>query len=137
MTARVVVRWLIAIAMVAIGIGHFVNPTPFEKIVPAFLPSARALVYVSGFFEVLGGAGLLISKVRKPASYGLIALYLAVFPANINMAVNHIQIGDSPLPEPLLWLRLPLQAVLIALAYWVGREDPKPSAPEPRGTSET
>jgi uncharacterized membrane protein len=123
MKARVVLRWLIAIAMVAIGVGHFVNPTPFEKIVPAFLPAPYVLVLVSGFFEVLGGVGLLIPKVRRPASFGLIALYLAVFPANINMAVNHIQIGASPVPEPLLWLRLPLQAVLIAVVYWVGRDE--------------
>lgn len=135
MKARVVVRWLIAIAMVAIGVGHFVNPTPFEKIVPAFLPAPLVLVYVSGFFEVLGGVGLLIPKVRLPASWGLIALYLAVFPANINMAVNHIQIGDSPVPEPLLWLRLPLQAVLIAVVYWVGRDEVSPAAEAPGTTT--
>ncbi|MFO0662234.1 MAG: DoxX family membrane protein [Polyangiaceae bacterium] len=123
MSARVVLRWLLAVAMVAIGIGHFVNPTPFVKIVPSFLPAPLALVYVSGVFEVLGGVGVLIERVRKLASYGLVALYVAVFPANINMAVNHIQIGDTPVPEAMLWLRLPLQVVLIVWALWVGRDD--------------
>lgn len=120
--ARPALRVLLALAMISIGVLHFVNPEPFIKIVPAFLPAARALVLVSGFFEIAGGAGLLVSRTRKWASYGLIALYLAVFPANINMAVNHIQIGASPMPIWAMWARLPFQVLFIAWAWWVGRD---------------
>ena len=77
--------WLLAIFMVAIGVLHFVRPKPFVRIVPKFLPAPLALVYISGFFEILGGIGLLIPETRAWAAWGLIALYIAVFPANIYM----------------------------------------------------
>lgn len=115
-----VVRLLLALAMVAVGILHFVRPDGFVKIVPSFLPAPRALVLVSGFFEILGGVGLLVPSTRRSAAIGLVALYVAVFPANINMAVNDIQPVDAAIPVALLWLRLPLQLLLIALALWVG-----------------
>jgi uncharacterized membrane protein len=118
------VRLLLAVAMIGVGILHFVNPDPFVKIVPSALPAPLTLVYVSGFFEVLGGAGLLVPRVRRAAAWGLVALYVAVFPANVNMAVHHISFDDAhPFPPAALWLRLPLQIVLIALAYWMSRRD--------------
>jgi uncharacterized membrane protein len=123
--AKLVLRYLLAIAMMFVGVSHFANPDPFVRIVPAALPAPLALVYVSGFFEVLGGAGLLVPRVRRAAAWGLVALYVAVFPANLNMAVNHISLSpDHPIPESLLLLRLPLQAVLIAWAWWYTRPDP-------------
>ncbi|MFO0756656.1 MAG: DoxX family membrane protein [Byssovorax sp.] len=128
---RPVLRWVLTAAMVAIGVAHFAIPAPFEAMMPSLLPAPHALVLVSGFFEILGGLGLAWSRTRRLASYGLIALYVAVFPANINMAVNHIQIGASPLPPALLWGRLPFQILFIAWAYWVGRPDESP-APLPR-----
>lgn len=118
-----VLRVVLAIAMIGVGVMHFVRPEPFIKIVPAFLPSARTLVYVSGFFEILGGAGLLLQRTRRLASLGLVALYLAVFPANINMAIHQINIGDSPMPTWVPWVRLPFQVLFIAWAYWVGRPE--------------
>jgi uncharacterized membrane protein len=128
--ARVVTRWVLAFAMIAIGVGHFLGPEPFVAIVPAFLPAKLALVLVSGVFEVLGGVGLLVPRVRRLAGYGLVALYVAVFPANVNMAVNHLPLGNSVPPDWALWGRLPLQIVLIALALWVSRDDqPEPPLP--------
>ncbi len=118
---RSVLRVLLAVAMVYVGVLHFVRPSGFVSIVPSYLPAPLTLVLVSGFFEVLGGLGLLLPRVRRAASYGLVALYIAVFPANVNMAVRHLPFGDSPTPEWLLLLRLPLQLVLIALALYVGR----------------
>ena len=121
---KIPLRYLLALGMIAIGIVHFQNPTPFTRIVPAFLPAPLALVYLSGFFEVLGGIGLLIPRVRRQAAWGLIALYVAVFPANVNMALNHISLSpDHPIPSAALWLRLPLQAVIIAWAWWYTRSD--------------
>ena len=118
-----VLRVVLAIAMIAVGVMHFVRPEPFIKIVPAFLPSPRALVLISGVFEVLGGAGLLLERTRRFASLGLVALYVAVFPANINMAIHQINIGDSPMPTWAPWVRLPFQVLFIAWAYWVGRPE--------------
>lgn len=121
--ARVVLRWLLAAAMVAVGVLHFVDPLPFVKIVPALLPAPLLLVYVSGAFEILGGVGLLVPRTRRAAGWGLVALYLAVFPANINMAINEIQLGAEAMPRWALWARLPLQLVLIAAALWVSRNE--------------
>jgi uncharacterized membrane protein len=120
---RVVLRVVLSLGMMAIGAAHFLNPAPFVRIIPAWLPAPLVLVYVSGLFEVLGGAGLLLPATRRPAAWGLIALYIAVFPANVNMAVNHLSLDDGPPPPSwLLWLRLPLQALFIGWAYWIARE---------------
>lgn len=125
--ARRVLRIILAVSMIAIGITHFVMPAGFVAIVPAWLPAPYALVLVSGFFEILGGAGLLIPRVRRAASYGLVALYIAVFPANVNMAVHHLQPDGLHIPTALLWGRLPFQLLFIAIALWVGRDDPLPA----------
>lgn len=120
---------ILSVSMVWVGVLHFVKPVPFVKIVPDFLPYPLALVYISGFFEILGGVGLLIPPVSQAAAWGLVALYIAVFPANINMAVNNIALENIPQNQLLYWLRLPLQAVLIAWAWWYTR-DSNSSAPE-------
>jgi uncharacterized membrane protein len=111
-------RVVLVVFMVGIGIGHFVRPGPFVSIVPASLPAPLLLVLVSGFFEVLGGVGLLVPRARRAASLGLVLLYLSVFPANINM-VMHPELGAG-VPLWALWARLPFQVVLIAWALWVG-----------------
>ena len=117
-------RWLLALAMVGVGVLHFATPDPFVRIVPAWLPAPLALVYVSGAFEILGGLGLLVPRARRGAAIGLVALYFAVFPANVNMAVNRISIDDArPIPPAALWLRLPVQALFIAWALWVRKDD--------------
>jgi uncharacterized membrane protein len=108
---------ILAVLMVFAGTLHFVAPKGYIRIVPNWLPAPRALVIVSGAFEILGGLGLLLSATRAWAAWGLIALLVAVFPANVNMAVNRIGFGRKPTPQWLLWARLPLQAVLIAWAY--------------------
>lgn len=107
--------------MIAIGVAHFLAPGPFAAIVPTWLPAPVMLVVVSGVFEILGGAGLLVARVRKAASYGLVALYVAVFPANVNMALHDIPAGEAHVPSFWLWARLPLQVVFIVWAIWVGR----------------
>jgi uncharacterized membrane protein len=108
--------------MVAMGILHVVLPGPFVKIMPAWLPAPLTLVFVSGFFEAWGGIGLLVARARRPASLGLVLLYLAVFPANINMALHPEISAGWGVPGWLLWARLPLQAVFIAWALWVGTD---------------
>jgi uncharacterized membrane protein len=111
-------RGVLAFVMIAIGIAHFAMPGPFVTIVPKSLPAPFALVIISGFFEIVGGAGLLVPRVRQVAGVGLVLLYLAVFPANVNMAL-HPELGAG-IPSWALWARLPLQGVLIAWALWAG-----------------
>ncbi len=118
-----VLRAAIAVAMIAVGVAHFVNPEPFVRIVPSILPAPRMLVFISGAFEIAGGLGLLWPHTRRLASWGLVALFVAVFPANINMAINEIQLqpGDT-MPVWAMWMRLPFQALFIAGAWWVGKD---------------
>ncbi len=124
MNARVLARPVIALAMTAIGVLHFVKPDPFVAIVPAFLPAPLALVYVSGVFEIVLGWLLIPERTRALGKWGLIALFLAVFPANINMAVNEIQLNpESPMPVWAMWARLPFQVLFIAVVWWAGQRD--------------
>ncbi len=112
-------RYLLSVMMVAAGILHFVSPDKFAKIVPDWLPAPKTLVLVSGFFQIAGGLGLLVKRTRTTAAWGLAALFAAVFPANVNMALHKIY-TDNPW---ILWGRLPFQGVLIAWAYWFTRPD--------------
>ena len=109
---------LLAGFMVFAGVMHFVARKGFVRIVPKWLPAPMALVYISGVCEILGGVGLLIPATQRWAAWGLVALYLAVFPANVNMAMNGIGFGKGKTPSWLLWARLPLQGLLIAWAWW-------------------
>ncbi|MEM7135321.1 MAG: DoxX family protein [Myxococcota bacterium] len=118
-TIKLVAIWGLALTMIAVGLLHFVRPKPFIRIVPKYLPAPRALVYISGFFEIAGGVGLLIPSLRVAAAWGLIALYLAVYPANIYMLTHNVSLSPKkPIPRWMLWVRLPLQFVFIGLAYW-------------------
>lgn len=111
---------LIAVGFVAAGVLHFLRPGPYVRIIPPFLPYPLALVYISGVAEILGGVGVLIPSLRTWAGLGLIALLIAVFPANLYMALapERAGLGVAPL---WLWLRLPLQVVLIVWVWWATR----------------
>jgi uncharacterized membrane protein len=111
-------RIFLSVALIVVGVTHFTSPEQYAKIVPPQLPYPFELVYISGFFEVLGGVGLLIPFVSVAAAWGIIALFIAVFPANINQAMNSIPIEGIPHHPLLYWFRLPFQAVLIAWAWW-------------------
>jgi uncharacterized membrane protein len=117
-----ILRGILAVAISVVGILHFVRPDQFAKIVPPELPYPVALVYISGVFEILGGIGLLIPCVSVAAAWGLIALFIAVFPANINQAIHSIPIEGIPHHPVMYWVRLPFQAVLIAWAWWYTRD---------------
>lgn len=116
-----ILRGVLCVSIIVVGITHFVKPEQYARIVPPQLPNPVELVYISGFFEILGGIGLLIPYVSVAAAWGLIALFVAVFPANINLAINNIAIEGIPHSQFLYWVRLPFQAVLIAWAWWYTR----------------
>ena len=115
-----VTRIVIASFFVVVGVLHFLDPDPFLRIMPSALPWHLELVYISGFFEILGGVGLLVGFARKWAAWGLIALLAAVYPANINMLVNEIYLEGMSEDKWLLWGRMPLQFVLAFGVCWVG-----------------
>lgn len=118
----------LSLFFVAAGINHFLNPDFYVAIMPPYLPALGELVYLSGAFEVIGGVAVLVPAVRAAAGWGLILLLLAVFPANLHMALNPELFPDvSPTA---LYLRLPLQALFIAWAYWATRPDGVTSEPE-------
>lgn len=122
---KTALRWLLTIFMVGAGANHFVHPAPYLGMMPAEIPASwhALLVQISGIAEIAGGLGLILPRTRRLAAWGLIALFIAVFPANVNMAVNHLPLGTTTLPAWALWARLPLQILLIAWAWWYARPD--------------
>ncbi len=106
--------YIMAALYVVAGVNHFVNPRMYLKIMPPYLPAPAALNYAAGAAEMLLGVMLLFPTVRPLAAWGIIALLIAVFPANLYM----YQRGFRGIPRWALLLRLPLQLVLIAWAWW-------------------
>ena len=115
--------WVLAALFAVAGALHFVAPGVYVRIVPRWLPAARTLVYVSGAAELAGAAGLLAPRLREAAGWGLIALLVAVLPANVQMLQTARATGAPAWGQGLLWARLPLQAVLI---WWVWRAAVRP-----------
>jgi uncharacterized membrane protein len=118
---KVILRYLLCVFFVLAGLNHFINPAFYLKSMPPYLPWHHFLIYLSGLFEIALGVLLLASAFTRVAAWGLIALLIAVFPANIHMAINPQLYPD--ISPAALWLRLPLQAVFIAWAYWYTRPD--------------
>ena len=109
---------VMSVFYVRIGVDHFISPEWYLQIVPPYLPYPLALVYISGFFEIL--FGLMLLHTRFYAGWGLIALLLAVFPANIYLAqTNGEALGTTPL---IAWGRLPFQLLFVSIAYWHARK---------------
>ncbi|MGH2959032.1 MAG: DoxX family protein [Solirubrobacterales bacterium] len=104
-----------ALLFLGSGIMHFTHEKFYTAIVPKSLPNPQALVQISGVAEIAGAVGVLIPGTRKLAGKGLIALLIAVFPANINMALNPERFKQFPAWS--LWARLPLQFAAIALVW--------------------
>jgi len=120
-TAQTVGLAVAAVFYVAAGTLHFLKPAAYLRIVPPYIPWHLPMVLISGGFEVLGGVGLLVPQARRNAAWGLAALLIAVFPANIFMATNPIDSGAAALPPVLRWARLPLQLLLIWWLLWCTR----------------
>ena len=104
------------------GVLHFVRPHWYEAIMPDYLPAHRELVYASGVAEIAGGLGTLHPKTRRAGSWLSIATLLAVFPANVDMALNPEDYPKVPGGAAALYARLPFQALFIAWAYSAGRD---------------
>ena len=110
-----------SIFYVIVGIKHFIDPEYFLSIVPPYLPYHLELVYISGLFEILFGLLILFPKYRYYGAIGLILLLVAVFPANIYLAQKkEAQEALGATQEIATW-RLPIQGVLIWIAYFIRR----------------
>lgn len=113
---RTVSLILLAAFFVLAGMNHFLNPQPYLAMIPPSLPFPGAANAISGAAEILGGIAILIPRLRRAAGWGLIVLLIAVFPANIYVALygwERVQI-----PAWVLWARLPLQFALVAWVYF-------------------
>ena len=117
---KLILKWLLAIAFVLAGINHFFNPAFYLRMMPPVFPAPLSLIYLSGVFQIFFGGLLLIPKFTRFAAWSLIVLLIAVFPANLYMALNA---GFFPeFSASALYLRLPVQLVLIAWAFWYTSE---------------
>jgi uncharacterized membrane protein len=109
-------RRLCGPTFVLAGALHFVMPTVYKPMVPPYLRAPEALVYASGAAQIVGGSGLMTHSTRQAAGWWLIATLIAMFPANVHMAMSPDEYPGFPGGARALWARLPLQAVFIA---WV------------------
>ena len=116
---RILSLFGLSVFFVYFGIDHFVNPDFYLSIMPPAFPLHAEAVYISGFFEILGGICVLIPSLRKLAGCGLIALLIAVYPANIYMAITPEAFPEMSIG--LLYFRLPLQFLFIYWAYSITR----------------
>jgi uncharacterized membrane protein len=119
-----VLLYLMGLFYVVAGVNHFLNPDFYVAIMPPYLPAHLELVYLSGVAEIALGVAVLIPRYRVLAAWGLIALLIAVFPANLHVALHDIPVGGSTEGLGIWnWVRLPLQLVLIAWAWWYTRRE--------------
>jgi uncharacterized membrane protein len=112
-------RVALALFFIVAGIAHFISPARYLAIVPSYFPWPAAMVLLSGVAEILGGVGVCFRSTRRAAGWWLIALLIAVFPANIHAITTGMIIGGHVLPAWILWARLPFQLVFIAWVYHV------------------
>ena len=113
---KFVLKWLFGLMFIAAGANHFRDPAFYLPMMPPYLPWPWELIAVSGACEIVLGGLLLIPRYSRYAAWGLIVLLIAVFPANVQMALNpDLYPQFSPVA---IWSRLPVQGLLIAWAYW-------------------
>ncbi len=121
---KTIAKWGLAALMVGGGTGHFLTTDTYLRLMPPGLPAARELVYLSGVIETGLGLGLLLPRTQRAAAWALMVTLAAIFPANIygatSAGTDHPAMPGVPLW--LAWVRLPLQFVLIAWAYWYTRD---------------
>jgi uncharacterized membrane protein len=114
--------WVMGAFYVFAGANHFSNPEFYLPMMPPWLPAHRLLIDLSGLAEIACGVGVLVRETRVAAAWGTIALLVAVFPANIHVALHDVPIGGAAEGAGALnYLRLAFQPLLIAWAWWYTR----------------
>ena len=121
-TKRVLLVVMAAFYVVA-GAHHFLRPDFYLVMMPPYLPAPAALVAISGAAEIALGLLVLVPAFRHAAAWGLVLLLVAIFPANVHIALNDVPVfGAREGLGVWNWVRLPFQAVLIAWAWWYTRD---------------
>jgi uncharacterized membrane protein len=120
-----------AIFFTSAGVLHFLKPAMYMKIMPPYIPWHAAMVAISGAAEIAGGLGLLVPSLRRAAALGLVALLVAVFPANVYMATNPVEAGAASFSQAALWGRLLLQPVFIWWVLWCSKPALPPASQSP------
>jgi uncharacterized membrane protein len=114
-----ILLWIMAAFYVFAGVMHFVRPDVYMPMMPPYLPWPRGLILLSGAAEVALGIAVLNARLRPLAAWGIILLLIAVFPANIHIALNNVPLFGNPEGAGIWnWVRLPLQGVLALWAWW-------------------
>lgn len=114
-----VLLWLMGIFYIVAGVNHFVHPGFYLPMMPPYLPLHGELVLLSGVAELVLGIAVLMPRCRPLAAWGIILLLIAIFPANIHIAVHDVPLGGAAHGAGIWnWPRLPFQGVLIAWAWW-------------------
>jgi uncharacterized membrane protein len=111
-----------AVFYILAGLMHFVQPDYYRPMMPPYLPWHAFLIYLSGLAELGLGTAVLIPSIRPLAAWGIILLLIAIFPANIHIAMHNVPVFGATEGAGIgNWIRLPFQAVLIAWAWWYTR----------------
>jgi uncharacterized membrane protein len=119
-----VLLWVMGIFYIVGGIAHFTNTAFYLPMMPPYLPWHRELIYLSGVAELALGIAVLVSRLRQRAAWAIIWLLIAVFPANIHIALHNVPLSGAHEGAGIWnWVRLPFQAVLIAWAWWYTRPE--------------
>lgn len=116
---KLFLKYLLAIAFILAGVNHFLNPAFYLRMMPPVLPAHLFLIYLTGVLEIGLGILLIVPKFSRLAAWGIIALLIAVFPANIYMAMNPQLFPEFSVIA--LYIRLPLQFVFIGWAFWFAK----------------
>jgi uncharacterized membrane protein len=122
--ARAIGALVLGALFVFAGSMHFIRTEFYLRMMPPYIPAHLPIVQISGVCEILGGIGLIVPATRRLAAIGLIALLIAVFPANVQMAL-HPELYRDIGPPAAFFIRLPLQFVMIALVLWAGSLVPR------------
>jgi uncharacterized membrane protein len=118
LTKRILL-WIMAAFYIFAGVMHFVRPDYYMPMMPPYLPWHAALVFLSGVAELVLGVAVLIPSLRNWAAWGIVLLLIAIFPANLHIALHNVAVfGAAEGAGAMNWVRLPFQLVLILWAWW-------------------
>jgi uncharacterized membrane protein len=123
---KTILLWVMAAAYILAGFNHLVNPAFYVNIMPPALPDPERLNVLSGLVEIVLGVYLLEPRTRVYAAWGIIALLIAVFPANLHVAIHDVDPSTGEFGAgagAAGWIRLPFQGLFILWAWWYTRPD--------------
>ena len=116
---KTILLWTMGIFYVVAGVMHFARPDFYVPMMPAYLPAHVPLIYLSGLAELLLGVAVLVPAIRSPAAWGIILLLIAIFPANVHIALHNVPVfGAKEGAGVWNFVRLPVQGLLMAWAWW-------------------